>query len=264
MNRPYWFDPLRKALMRIDVLTLFPAMFDAVMNTSMMWKARDRGFLELHVHDIRDWSLDKHRTVDDTPYGGGGGMLLKVDVVVNAVEALQADSPAPVLLMSPQGRVFNHEAALRLSQQERLILLCGHYEGFDERIRELVVSEEVSIGDYVLTGGELAAMVVMDAVVRQIPGVLGAEGGAERDSHADGLLEGPHYTRPAEFRGLGVPDVLKAGDHGQVERWRRQQALRRTWRNRPELLRAAPLSEEDRYFLAALAREEAERRGRDA
>ncbi|MCA9914134.1 MAG: tRNA (guanosine(37)-N1)-methyltransferase TrmD, partial [Anaerolineae bacterium] len=225
---------------------------------SMMWKAQDRGFLELATHDIREWTTDRHRTVDDTPYGGGGGMLLKVDVIVRAVEALQTDAPAPVLLMSPQGRVFNHAAALRLSEQQRLILLCGHYEGFDERIRQLVVTEEISIGDYVLTGGELAAMVVIDAVVRQIPGVLGAEGGAERDSHADGLLEGPHYTRPAEFRGLAVPDVLKDGNHAAVDRWRRQEALRRTWINRPELLRTAPLSEEDRYFLAQLARESAE------
>lgn len=244
--------------MRIDVLTLFPEMFENVMNSSMMWKARDKGYLDLYVHDIRDWTEDKHRKVDDTPYGGGGGMLLKVDVVVRAVEALQSGASAPVLLMSPQGKVFNHEAALRLSAQERLILLCGHYEGFDERIRELVITEEISIGDYVLTGGELAAMVVIDAVVRQIPGVLGAEGGAERDSHADGLLEGPHYTRPAEFRGLGVPDVLKEGNHAAVERWRRQEALRRTWINRPELLRTAPLSEEDQYFLAQLARESAE------
>ncbi len=243
--------------MRIDVLTLFPEMFENVMNSSMMWKARDKGYLDLYVHDIRDWTEDKHRKVDDTPYGGGGGMLLKVDVVVRAVEALQTDAPAPVLLMSPQGRVFNHAAALRLSEQERLVLLCGHYEGFDERIRQLVVTEEISIGDYVLTGGELAAMVVIDSVVRQIPGVLGAEGGAERDSHADGLLEGPHYTRPAEFRGLGVPEVLKEGNHAAVDRWRRQEALRRTWINRPELLRTAPLSEEDRYFLAQLARESA-------
>src|SRR5262249_44441507 len=147
-----------------------------------------------------------------------------------------------VIMMSPQGRVFNHAIALDLSRAERLILLCGHYEGFDERVYETVVTDEISIGDYVLTGGELAAMVVIDAIVRQIPGVLGAEGGAERESHADGLLEGPHYTRPVEFRGLGVPDVLKNGNHAQIESWRRKQAMRRTWRNRPELLRTAPLT----------------------
>lgn len=245
--------------MRIDVLTLFPAMFDLPMNESMMWKAREHGYLTLHVHDIRDYALDKHRKVDDTPYGGGGGMVLKPDVVVGAVEAVRGDSAAPVLLMSPQGTLFRHQKALQLSQQERLILLCGHYEGFDERIRELVVDEELSIGDYVLTGGELAAMVVIDAVVRQIPGVLGAEGGAERDSFAEGLLEGPHYTRPVEFRGRAVPEVLKSGNHGAVDAWRRKQAIRRTWRNRPQLLRTAPLSEAERYFLAELAEEEAER-----
>lgn len=237
--------------MRIDVLTLFPQMF-APMNESMMWKARDRALLDLRLHDIRDWTHDAHRTVDDTPYGGGGGMLLKVDVVVPAVEDVRGDDACPVILMSPQGRVFKHEIAIELSQHERLILLCGHYEGFDERIRDLVITDEISIGDYVLTGGELAAMVVMDAVVRQIPGVLGAEGGAENDSHAQGLLEGAHYTRPAEYRGLGVPDMLKSGHHGAIARWRRQQALERTWRRRPDLLSRATLSAEDEAYLAQL------------
>lgn len=246
--------------MRIDVLTLFPQMFE-VMNESMMWKAREIGALELHVHDLREWSTDKHRTVDEPPYGGGGGMLLKVDVVVPAVEAVRGTSDAPVILLGPLGRVFQHQMAMELAQHERLILLCGHYEGFDERVRELVVSDEISIGDYVLTGGELAAMVIIDAVVRQIPGVLGAEGGAERESHADGLLEGPHYTRPVEYRGLGVPDVLKAGNHAQIEQWRRRESLRRTWRLRPDLLRTAPLSEDDAYFLAELALEDARARG---
>lgn len=244
--------------MRVDVLTLFPEMFTGPMNASMMWKAQDRGILDLQVHDIRDHALDKQRQVDDTPYGGGGGMLLKVDVVVRAVEAIRQTEPAPVILMSPQGRVFSHPIALELAQLPHMILLCGHYEGFDERIRELVVDDELSIGDYVLTGGELAAMVVVDAVVRQLPGVLGAEDGAERDSHADGLLEGPHYTRPATYRGLSVPDVLKSGNHGAVAKWRRQQALRRTWRARPDLLLTAPLSEDDAYFLAQLAQEDAE------
>jgi len=244
--------------MRIDVLTLFPGMFAGPMNESMMWKAQDRHLLDLHIHDIREYSQSKHRVVDDTPYGGGGGMLLKADVVVRAVEGVKGDHPARVILLSPQGKLFTHEQAVALSQEEGLILLCGHYEGFDERIRQLVVDEEISIGDYVLTGGELAAMVVIDAVVRQIPGVLGAEGGADRDSHADGLLEGPHYTRPAEFRGLGVPEILTSGNHGAVDKWRREQAIRRTWKNRPELLRTAPLSEAEAYFLAELAREEAE------
>lgn len=246
--------------MQIDVLTLFPQMFEGVMNESMMWKARDRDLLHFHAHDIRDWTQDKHRQVDDTPYGGGGGMVLKPDVTVRAVEAVKAQDDCPVILMSPQGQVFNHKKAIELSQLPRMILLCGHYEGFDERIRELVVTDEISIGDYVLTGGELAAMVVIDAVVRQIPGVLGAEGAVDKDSHADGLLEGPHYTRPAEFRGLGIPEVLTSGHHAKVEQWRREQAIRRTWFNRPELLKTAPLSEKDKYFLAELARESAEKR----
>ena len=240
--------------MKIEVLSLFPNMFAGVMSESMMWKARDRQLLAFRVYNIRDYAEDRHRQVDDSPYGGGGGMILKADVVVRAIEAVRGNEDAPVILMSPQGRLLNHQVARELSRREHLILVCGHYEGFDERIRELAISDEISIGDYVLTGGELAAMVVIDAVVRQIPGVLGAAGAQDRDSHADGLLEGPHYTRPAEFRGLGVPDVLKSGHHAEVERWRRQQALKRTWQNRPELLSSARLSEEDRSYLAQLAR----------
>jgi len=243
--------------MRIDVLTLFPGMFEGPMNDSMMWKARDRGLLDLHLHDIRDHATDKHRTVDDTPYGGGGGMILKADVVVPAVEAVMAQVPgAPVILMSPQGRLFSHPVAVELAQHDGLILLCGHYEGVDERVRQLVVTDEISIGDYVLTGGELAAMVVIDAVVRLLPGVLGAAGAEQRDSHADGLLEGPHYTRPAVFRGLAVPEVLQQGHHAEIARWRREQALRRTRRNRPDLLRRAVLSQDDQNLLARLADEE--------
>lgn len=242
--------------MQIDVLTLFPNMFETIMSESMMWKARDLQALTFGAHDIRDYSQDKHRQVDDTPYGGGGGMILKPDVVVRAVEAIKGDTDTPVILMSPQGRVFNHKIAVELSQHASLILLCGHYEGFDERVRQLVVTDEISIGDYVLTGGELAAMVVIDAVVRQIPGVLGAEGAQHRDSHADGLLEGPHYTRPAEFRGLGVPDVLKNGNHAHIEQWRRREAIKRTWQNRPDLLLTADLTEDEKYYLATLANEE--------
>jgi len=239
--------------MQIDVLTLFPNMFETVMSESMMWKARDRQLLDFHAHDIRDYSNDKWRKVDDTPYGGGGGMILKPDVVVRAIESVKGeDEETPVILMSPQGRVFNHEVAVELSQKERLILVCGHYEGFDERIRELAITDEISIGDYVLTGGELAAMVVVDAVVRQIPGVLGAEGAQHRDSHADGLLEGPHYTRPAEFRGLGIPDVLTSGHHANVDKWRRQQAIKRTWENRPDLLRHVDLTDDEQAYLDTL------------
>ncbi len=241
--------------MKIDVLTLFPRMFEPVMSESMMWKARDRGLLDFQAHDIRDYAVDKHRTVDDSPYGGGGGMILKPDVLVRAIEAVQADDPCPVILMSPQGRLLTHHVALELSRAQRLILVCGRYEGVDERARELAISDEISIGDYVLTGGELPAMVLIDAVARQIPGLLGAEGAQDRDSHAaglGGLLEGAHYTRPAEFRGLGVPAVLTSGHHAEVDRWRRRQALKRTWQARPELLAQAELSVEDRLFLASL------------
>jgi tRNA (guanine37-N1)-methyltransferase len=244
--------------MKIDILTLFPTMFAGPMSESMVWKAREHNLLDLHTHDIRDYAKNKHKSVDDTPYGGGGGMLMRVDVVVDAVEDVIHDAPeTPVILMSPQGRKFNHEIAVELAQHERFVLLCGHYEGLDERIRELVITDEISIGDYVLTGGELAAMVIVDAVIRHIPGVLGAEGAEERDSHADGLLEGPHYTRPAEYRGLDVPQILKDGHHAEIQKWRRRKSLRRTWDNRRDLLLKADLSEDDKYLLAEFANEDA-------
>ena len=244
--------------MRIDILTLFPSMFDGPMTESMLWKARDRKLLDLHLHQIRNYALDRHHVVDDTPYGGGGGMLLRADVLVRAVEAVQAQAePAPVILMSPGGRVFSHKVAVELAGLNRFIILCGHYEGLDERARQLVVTDEISIGDYVLTGGELPAMVIVDAVVRHIPGVLGAEGGADRESHADGILEGAHYTHPVEFRGLTVPTVLQDGNHAAIERWRREDGLRRTWRYRPDLLLKAQLSEAERYLLANFAEEDA-------
>ena len=238
--------------MKIEALTLFPNMFSAVMSESMMWKARDRGLLDFRVHDIRDHAEGKQRKVDDSPYGGGGGMILKPDVLVRAIEAARAEAEAPVILLSPQGRVLTHQVAEALSRQPHLILVCGHYEGVDERARQLAITDEISIGDYVLTGGELAALVLIDAVVRLIPGVLGAEGAQHRDSHAEGLLEGPHYTRPPAFRGLGVPEVLTSGHHAEVDRWRRRQALKRTWQRRPDLLASAALSEEDRAYLAQL------------
>ncbi len=246
--------------MRIDILTLFPSMFDGPMTESMLWKARDRGLLDLRLHQIRDYSTDRHHTIDDTPYGGGGGMLMRVDVLVRAVEAVQAMAdPAPVILMSPSGRLFSHALAVELAARERIILLCGHYEGLDDRVRQLVVTDEISIGDYVLTGGELPAMVIVDAVARHIPGVLGAEGGAERESHADGILEGAHFTRPVEYRGLTVPQTLQEGNHAAIERWRREDGLRRTWRYRPDLLLKAQLTEEERYLLAKFAEEDARR-----
>jgi tRNA (guanine37-N1)-methyltransferase len=248
-------------MMRIDILTLFPGMFTGPMTESMLWKARDRGLLDLRLHDIRDHSTDKHRAVDDTPYGGGGGMVMKADVVVAAVESVLDGAPpeTPVVLMTPQGRLFSHEIAVSLAQKQQVVILCGHYEGIDERVTNLVVTDEISIGDYVLTGGELAAMVLVDAVVRHIPGVLGAEGAAERDSHADGVLEGPQYTRPPVFRGLSVPTVLQEGHHESIMRWRREEGLRRTWQRRPDLLLKAKLTEDEKYLLAKFAEEEARR-----
>jgi tRNA (guanine37-N1)-methyltransferase len=246
--------------MRVDVLTLFPEMFESPMSSSMMWKARDRQILDLYLHDIRDYTKDRHRTADDTPYGGGGGMIMKADVLARAIEAVKTEPDIPVIYMTPQGRLLSHRVAAELAQHPHLILLCGHYEGIDERVNRLFITDQISIGDYVLTGGELAAMVLMDAVTRHIPGLLGAEGAHERDSHADGLLEGPHYTRPQNFRGLEVPQVLQRGNHSEIETWRRQEAIRRTWHHRPDLLLKAPLSEEDRYFLTTLAEEDAQKR----
>ncbi|MDX2077393.1 MAG: tRNA (guanosine(37)-N1)-methyltransferase TrmD [bacterium] len=249
--------------MRIDVLTLFPKMFESPMNESMMWKAKDRDLLDLHLHDIRDYSQDKHRAVDDTPYGGGGGMLLRADVMVRAIESVlpmdEAHPTPPVILMTPQGRVLTHDIARELAQHPRLVIVCSHYEGEDERVRQLAITDEISIGDYVLTGGELAAMVVIDATLRHVGGLLGAEGAELRDSHADGLLEGAHYTRPVVFRGLEVPQVLQAGNHPQIEAWRREQALRRTWERRRDLLRKANLTESEKYLLGKFAREDAQR-----
>lgn len=244
--------------MRIDVLTLFPAMFEGPMTESMLWKARDRGLLDLRLHDIREFSTDKHRKADDIPYGGGGGMIMRPEPLVLAVEHVLQDAPpqTPVILMTPQGRVFSHRIAQELARQKRIVLLCGRYEGVDERVRQLVVTDEISIGDYVLTGGELPAMVVIDAVVRHIPGVLGARWAAGEDSHAEGLLEGPHYTRPPVFRGLAVPEVLQQGNHEEIARWRREEGLRRTWQNRPDLLLKAQLTEEEKYLLAKFADEE--------
>jgi tRNA (guanine37-N1)-methyltransferase len=246
--------------MRIDVMTLFPAMFQGPMTESMLWKARDRGLLDLRLHDIRDFTTDKHRTADDIPYGGGGGMIMKAEPVVSGIESVLSDAPpgTPVILMTPQGRVFSHDIAKELAAYERIVMVCGRYEGIDDRVRQLVVTDEISIGDYVLTGGELPAMVIIDALVRHIPGVLGAVGAADEDSHADGILEGPHFTRPPVFRGLAVPNILQEGDHAKLTSWRRAQGLRRTWRNRPDLLLKAQLSEEDKYLLATFANEDAQ------
>lgn len=236
--------------MRFDVFTLLPDTFAPYLQASILLKAAERGLLEFHVHNIRDYTHDRHHTTDDTPYGGGGGMVLKPEPVFEAIESVLGPTPAcPVVLMTPQGRVFNQKIALDLARQSQIALLCGRYEGIDERIREHLVTDEISIGDYVLTGGELPALILIDAIARLLPGVLGDPDGAMDDSHASGLLEYPHYTRPQEFRGWGVPETLLSGDHGKIARWRREQSLLRTLQKRPDLLESAPLSETDQKFI---------------
>lgn len=238
--------------MRFDILTLFPTMFDGPFTESILKRAQEASLVEIHLHNIRDYATDKHKITDDTPYGGGGGMVMKVEPLVSAVEDVRGDDSCPVILLTPQGRLLNQRVVGELAQYERLILVCGRYEGVDERVRQLVITDEISIGDYVLTGGELGAMVIVDAVARLVPDVLGARWAADDDSHATGLLEGPHYTRPPEFRGLVVPEVLAGGDHGAVAQWRRQASIRRTWERRPDLLLTAQLSEQEQWFLAEL------------
>jgi tRNA (guanine37-N1)-methyltransferase len=269
--------------MRFDVLTLFPAIFQGPLQESILKRAAEAGHLTVALHNIRDYAVDKHHVTDDVPYGGGGGMVMKPEPIFAAVEAvlgvercgesvehdagaqdvrehdvsqstLNTERP-PVILLTPQGRLLTQAVARELSQHARIVLICGRYEGVDERVRQFLATDEISIGDYVLTGGELAALVVVDAVIRLKPGVLGDPTGASDDSHASGLLEYPHYTRPPEFRGWSVPEILLSGDHAKVDRWRREQALRRTWRRRPDLLDRADLGELDRAFLRQLAQE---------
>jgi len=221
--------------MKVDVLTLFPGMFTGPLDESIVKRARASGRLELAVHNLRDWTHDRHRTVDDKPFGGGPGMLLKPEPVFEAVESL-ASERTHVVLLTPSGRAFNQAVARELAGREHLLLVCGSYEGFDERIREHLADDELSIGDYVLTNGALPAMVVIDAVARLLPGVLGDEGSAVDESFSRGLLEYPHYTRPADFRGWKVPEVLLSGNHAEIEKWRREQALKRTTERRPDLM----------------------------
>ena len=238
---------------RFEVFSLFPQVFEPYLETSILQRARQNGLVEVRLHNIRDWTTDRHHITDDMPYGGGGGMVMKPDPIFSAVESVLGDPPTcPVILMTPQGRVFNQKVAQELVGQTSLALICGRYEGIDERVRQHLVTDEISIGDYVLSGGELAALIVIDAVTRLIPGVLGDPDGAWDDSHAMGLLEYPHYTRPPEFRGWEVPEILLSGDHGRIARWRREQALLRTWQRRPDLLLSAPLTENDREFLSSL------------
>lgn len=221
--------------MRIDILTLFPGMFRGPFEESIIKRAVERGLLEIGIHNIRDFAPGRHRVADDYPYGGGAGMVMKPEPVFAAVEAVRRPD-SRVILMTPQGRLFTQSTAQDLSRLDHLVLLCGHYEGVDERVRDHLVDDELSIGDYVLTGGELPAMVVVDAVARLVPGVLGAGESAVEESFAAGLLEYPHYTRPPDFRGWRVPQVLLSGNHARISRWRREQSLLRTLRRRPELL----------------------------
>lgn len=241
--------------MKIDVLTLFPEMFDGVFGASILGKAREKGIVSLKAVNFRDYANNKHNTVDDYPYGGGGGMVLKAEPVFAAVEALEtlAEAKPRVILLCPQGESYTQRKAEELAQEKHIVLICGHYEGYDERIREHLVTDELSIGDYVLTGGEIPAMTVIDSVVRLLPGVLGNETSAVTDSYSTGLLEYPHYTRPAEFRGWSVPEVLISGHHANIELWRREQSLLRTLRRRPDLLEHIELTDKERKWLSALS-----------
>jgi tRNA (guanine37-N1)-methyltransferase len=253
--------------MQFEVFTLLPEVFPPYLESSILQRARQRGLIDVRVHNIRDYTHDRHHTTDDTPYGGGGGMVMKPEPVFEAVESVLGlaaplskpfdtaqDKPSavPVILLTPQGRVFTQRVAEELLRYERIALLCGRYEGVDERIREHLITDEISIGDYVLTGGELPALMIIDAVSRLIPGVLGDPTGAEDDSHSMGLLEYPHYTRPPEFRGWKVPEILLSGDHAKIEKWRREQALTRTFNKRPDMLEKAELDKKDIKFIEGL------------
>ena len=235
--------------MRIDYLTLFPEMFEGVLNHSILKRAQDKGMLAVNTVNFRDYAENKHNQVDDYPFGGGQGMVLKPEPIFNALESLQQTPETRVILMCPQGEPFTQEKAQELSKAEHLVFICGHYEGYDERIREHLVTDEISIGDYVLTGGELPAMTMTDAIVRLIPGVLGNQQSHEDDSFQDGLLEFPQYTRPREYRGMNVPEVLLSGNHARIDAWRREQKLLRTYRNRPDLLDKAELTKQDQDIL---------------
>jgi len=228
-------------------------MFGGPLEESILKRARESGRLSVALHNVRDYATDKHHVTDDAPFGGGGGMVMKPEPIFAAVEAILAGgADVPIILLSPQGRLFTQAVAAELARCPRIVLICGRYEGVDERVRQYLATDEISIGDYVLTGGELAAMIVIDAVTRLLPGVLGDAGAVFEDSHARGYLEGPHYTRPAVFRGWEVPEVLRSGNHAAIARWRREQALRRTFERRPDLLARIGLTARDRKFLTRL------------
>ncbi|MCX5718304.1 MAG: tRNA (guanosine(37)-N1)-methyltransferase TrmD [Nitrospirae bacterium] len=242
--------------MKFDVITIFPEIFNAYLNESILKRAAERNIIEVNVHNLRDFTTDRHRTVDDSPYGGGAGMVMKPEPFFSAVEHIKSDRiPRRIIMVAPQGKTFNQDMALSMSRQnQNMILICGRYEAIDERVRSLV-DEEISIGDYVLTGGELPALVIIDSIVRLIPGVLGDERSAEEESFACGILEYPHYTRPPDFRGLKVPEVLLSGNHRAIAQWRRKEALRLTIDRRPDLMQRIPLEDED-YKLVSEIKEE--------
>ena len=246
-------------MLRVDVVTIFPRMLQAPLEDGIVHRAMEAGLVSIGVHDLRAFTDDRHRSVDDQPFGGGPGMVMKAEPFLRAVETLTAPTPAArrsVVLLSPRGVRFDQAMAARLSRLDHMVLLCGRYEGIDERVREVLGADEVSVGDFVLTGGEVAALAVIEATVRLLPGALGDEGSAEADSFEGGVLDFPHYTRPAVVRGRAVPDVLLSGDHGRIRRWRRKEALRATRERRPDLLRTAPLSPEDEALLHEIESEE--------
>lgn len=247
-------------MIRFDVLTLFPAMFEAVLGDSIIKRAQEHGLVELHYTDIRDFSKNKHRKTDDYPYSGGGGMLMTPQPIYDAYQSIAAGlSYKPhTIYLSPQGSVFNQEKAISLSQKDHIVLLCGHYEGIDQRVLDLIVDEEISVGDFVLTGGEIPAMAVIDAVSRMIPGVLSAESSFQNESHYSGLLEHPQYTRPEEFMGLKIPEVLLSGHHAKIEEWKHTEALRATYKKRPDLLKKIDLSKEDSALISQWEQAETE------
>jgi tRNA (guanine37-N1)-methyltransferase len=243
--------------MKINVFTLFPEVFQTYLETSILKRAIQNQLVKVYLNNIRNWTVDKHHVTDDQPYGGGGGMVMKPEPIFTAVERVLGDGfKYPIILLTPQGRLFDQSVAYELSEHRELALLCGRYEGVDERVRQHLVTDEISIGDYVLSGGELPAMVIIDSIVRLLPGALGDPTGAQEDSHSSGLLEYPHYTRPADFRGWEVPEVLSSGDHARIDRWRREQALLRTFQRRPDLLEKTDLSDEDQEFLDSLEQDD--------
>ena len=244
-------------MIKFDVLSIFPEMFSSPLNFSLLKKAQEKGLISICLHDIRDWASDKHKMTDDAPYGGGCGMVMKVEPVEKALaEIKSAGGESPVILMTPQGETFNQTIAAELATKEQVIIICGRYEGVDERIRTHLADREISIGDFILTGGELSALVLIDAVSRLVPGVLGNAGSSCSESFSNGLLEYPQYTRPADYKGLRVPEVLISGNHAEIELWHKRESLRRTYQRRPDLLRKIELSAEDKKILAQIKSED--------